>query len=241
MKIKTSITEIKNNEEFIRGESLQGRATEHSFVVNIIHVLTGKKLSESEERLMSTILSIVIDHGPGTSSALNARISASSRNETHVALAAGLLGLGQRHGMAVTAAMEFFYDAKDEEDLDQLMATLKEAKVRVPGYGHKVFTDHDPRAHTLFQVATDEGVYGEYCVLALGVHAAVNKISSKQLPLNVDGAIAAILCDMGLDPALGNALFLIGRVPGLVAQILEEEADDVGLRRLSNDDIEFVA
>lgn len=240
MKFTTSITHVKHdgNEE-IRGHSLDHLIESQSFASAVFLLLTGNEPTEQQAKVLNAIFVSVLDHGPGTASALNARISASAKNPIHASLAAGILGLGERHGMAASAAMEFLYDAKDESDLDELVATLKEAKVRIPGYGHKVFTDFDPRTRTLFKIATDEGVYGEYCVLALGVHAAINRISSKKLPLNVDGAIAAILCDMGLSPKLGNALFLIGRVPGLLAQILEEQENDVGIRRLTDEEIEF--
>lgn len=240
MKFKTAITQIKDGEELIRGQALLDRATGKSFVENLVFLLTGKELSEDESAMINMILSVVIDHGPGSGSAMTARISTASKNPTHASLAAGLLGLGQRHGLAVTPAMEFFYANKEVEDIGAVVKEMKENKQRVPGFGHPFFTDHDPRSRALFQFATDKGIYGEYCVFALGVHGALNEISSKQLPMNVDGAIAAILCDMGFDAALGNILFMIGRVPGLLSQIYEEQTNDVGYRRTAPEDIEFV-
>jgi citrate synthase len=44
----------------------------------------------------------------------------------------------------------------------------------------------------------------------------------KPLPINVDGAIAAVLYDLGFPPALGKLFFIIGRVAGLSAQVMEE-------------------
>lgn len=240
MKIETSITNITSEgKEIIHGKALEELVATQSFSAAVYFLLTGKQLEAAEEKMLDAILVSVIDHGPGTASAMSARISASAKNPTHASLAAGILSLGDRHGLAVTGAMEFLYDAKDESDIDELVKTLKEGKIRIPGFGHKLFTDEDPRATTLFKMAREQGVAGAYIELAQTVHASLNALSSKQLPINVDGAIAAILCDMGIEPQLGNALFLIGRVPGLLAQILEEQAQDVGIRRLSLDEIEY--
>ena len=61
-------------------------------------------------------------------------------------------------------------------------------------------------------------------------------VSSKPLPLNVDGAMAAIISDMGFDARCAKGFFIIGRVPGLVAHIFEEMTGEHGLRRLSEDE-----
>ena len=240
MKFQTSITDIKNGEEVVRGHQLENLVQNHSFVETVFLILTKRLPEANEKRVFDAILTSVIDHGPGVASVMNARVSASAKNPIHASLAAGLLGFGDRHGMAVEGAMNFFQEHLREEDVPGLVARLKEQKFRIPGYGHTVFTDHDPRARLLYQIATDEGVYGEHSVFSLGVHKALNDISSRQLPLNVDGAIAAILSDMGFDPRLGNALFLIGRVPGLIAHIIEENTDHGKIRRIPQDDIEFV-
>ena len=121
-----------------------------------------------------------------------------------------------------------------------MVARLKEQKVRIPGYGHKVFTDVDPRSLTLFDIAKNLGIFGKHSEFALSVKEELNKISSKPLPLNIDGTFAAILCDMGFDVRMGQSFFLIARTPGLLAQIHEEQINDVGIRRLEEDEIEFV-
>jgi len=73
----------------------------------------------------------------------------------------------------------------------------------------------------------------------LRVEQTLNSMSSKKLPLNVDGAIGAILCDMGFDARLGNSVFMIGRVPGLLAHIYEEQTSGEGIRRLEDDEVEY--
>lgn len=241
MKFKTAITDIKNGEEIIRGQRLEDLIKDRSFVEVIYLLFKGELPSEQHAAMLNSLLVAAIDHGPGTVSAMTARISASAKNSTHSALAAGVLGFGPRHGIAGEGAMEFFYENINEADVSGLVAKLKEKKVRIPGYGHKVFTDVDPRQEVLFGIAKELSVFGEYCEFALTVKDELNKISSKKLPLNIDGTMAAILCDMRFDVRMGQTFFLISRTPGLLAQIYEEQTNDVGSRRLEDNEIEFVS
>jgi citrate synthase len=64
---------------------------------------------------------------------------------------------------------------------------------------------------------------------------AVEKIfaaAAKNLPINVDGAMGAILGDLGFDPAMMNGLFMIARLPGLVAHVHEEKTRQKPMRRI---------
>jgi Citrate synthase len=65
--------------------------------------------------------------------------------------------------------------------------------------------------------------------------AAVEKSfaeAKKQLPINVDGAIGAILADLGMNPAAFNGIFMIARMPGLVAHVIEEQTREKPMRRI---------
>jgi len=239
MKFKTSITDIKDGKEIVRGRKLEDLIQERSFAEVIFLLFQGELPSKEQASMLNALLVAAIDHGPGTVSAMTARISASAKNSTHSALAAGILGFGPRHGIAGEGAMEFFYKHVDEADLPGLLKGLKEKKVRIPGYGHKIFTDEDPRAGVLLGIAKKLGIYGKHCEFAERVKEELNKISSKKLPLNIDGTMAAILCDMEFDSRLGQSMFLVSRTPGLLAQIYEEQTEDVGSRRLTEEEIDF--
>ena len=56
--------------------------------------------------------------------------------------------------------------------------------------------------------------------------------SGKELPINVDGAIAAVLVDMQIPSGMANAFFIIARVPGLVAHVMEEKTRERPMRRI---------
>lgn len=240
MKFKTSITQIKDGEEIIRGHKLKKLIQERTFVEVIYLLFKGELPNESHVKMLNAIFVSAIDHGPGTVSSMTARMSASVANSAHTALSAGILGFGPRHGIAGEEAMRFFYENIDTADVVELITKLKEQKVRIPGYGHKIFSDIDPRSNILFDVSKELKIFGKYCKFSIIVKEELDKMSSKSLPLNIDGAIGAILCDMGFDARMGQTFFLISRIPGLLAHIYEEQVNDIGIRRLGDGDIEFV-
>lgn len=238
MQWKTAITDVRNNKELIRGYNLKDLIHHKTFVETIYLVLKGELPNERETRMLNALFTAAIDHGIGVSSAMTARTVVSTGNSLHTALASGILAMGKLHGSAIEDAAQFFQEHESEQDILKFVKKLKAQKKRIPGYGHKILT-HDPRSEAIFEVAKETQVYGKYCMFAEKVGEALNSISSKKLPLNVDGAMGAVISDMGFDYRLAKGFFIIGRVPGLVAHIYEEIIQDEGLRRLSEDAVEY--
>lgn len=236
MKIKTGITKIENGEEIIRGHKLADLVEKYSFVEAIHLLLKGNLPSENEAKMLNAMFVSAIDHGPGTASALTARIVVSAKNSLHAALAAGILAMGDRHGSAIEGAAKFFQENFEEKDIENLLKKLKEQKIRIPGYGHVILED-DLRANQLLQIAKRLGFYKKHCQLAEKVEEELNKISSKKLPLNIDGALGAIISDMDFEWPMAKMFFIIARTPGLLMQIYEEMKNDEGLRRLEEENI----
>lgn len=239
MKFQTSITKITSNGEQVRGYALSELAQQHTFAESIWLLLRGELPSPAEAKLFSALLTMAIDHGPGTASGQVARIVASAKTSIQAAVAAGLLAMGERHGAALETAAHFFAKNNLTTDVADLVGELKEKKVRIPGYGHAVLTQ-DTRSIFLLDLARELKLYGSNAAFAEKIQLELNKISSKPLPLNIDGAMAAILLDLGFTPQALTGVFIIARVPGLVAQATEEMTNDVGLRRVPEEDIEYV-
>jgi len=57
--------------------------------------------------------------------------------------------------------------------------------------------------------------------------------------MNVDGAIAVMLCEMGFPPQMGNGLFALSRVTGLIAHVFEEIMRERPMRYISPTDHEY--
>jgi citrate synthase len=100
---------------------------------------------------------------------------------------------------------------------------------RLPGFGHRVHATIDPRVAVLFALAEEAGLAGDGIRYARALESAIAE-RIKPIPLNVDGALAAILHDLGLPPLVGKLLFIVGRAAGLSAEVLEEYTREKPMR-----------
>lgn len=236
MKIKTCITKIDNGEEYIRGNKLSELVEKYSFVEIIYLLLKGDFPGSNETKMLNAMFVAAIDHGPGTASALTARIVASAKNSLHTSFAAGILAMGDRHGSAIEGAAKFFQENIQEKNVKNLVKDLKDKKIKIAGYGHAVLED-DLRANQLLEIAKKLGFYKEHCEFAEKIEIELNSISSKKLPLNIDGSMGAIISDMDFEWTMAKIFFIIARTPGLLMQVYEETKNDEGLRRLEEEHI----
>jgi citrate synthase len=120
----------------------------------------------------------------------------------------------------------------------EFLKDLKESGKRASGFGHRLHTQ-DPRTQKLFALAEELHLAGRHVRIAREVEEELKGQLGRALPINVDGAIAALLCDLGFPPEIGNAFFIIARVPGLVAHIHEEQTRMRPMRRIHPEDIEY--
>ncbi|MBI5230381.1 MAG: citryl-CoA lyase [Candidatus Magasanikbacteria bacterium] len=238
MQWKTSLTKIENEKTFIHGQPLEDLVKEKTFVEVVWFLFKASWPTPAESKLLNTMFGSVIDHGVGTASAMTARTTASTGVSVQTAVAAGILALGNKHGGAIEGAANLFKGIPDGADIAAFVKDTKTSKKRLPGFGHRVLA-HDTRVNILFVVAKEAGHYGKYCIFAEKIAEELAKQSSKPIPLNIDGAMAAVLLEIGIEPEIANGFFLIGRVPGLIAQIAEELKQNNGLRRLEESEIVY--
>ncbi len=238
---KTAITKIEPNKVAVRGypiDQLMGRI---SFGEMVYLVLKGDLPTPEVGKLMDAILVSSVDHGATPPSALAARTVASGGAPLTTAIAAGIMAINKHHGGAIEGCMRVLQEVveyKREKGLDaptaarEKMAEFRAKKMRVPGYGHRVHSD-DPRTRRLFALAEEVGVAGEYIEMAHALRQAIQESLGRDLPMNVDGGIAAVLCELGFPPELGNGFFAISRTVGLTAQVYEEQTRERPMRKIS--------
>lgn len=237
---KTSITKVEPNKLTLRGyriDELIGRVT---FPQVVYLTIRGELPDERAAKMLEAMLVASIDHGVTPPSCITARTIASTGSPLNAALAGGILAISRFHGGAIENSMRMFLDAvkrKKEAGVPEheMAATVvresKEKKRKLPGFGHRIHTS-DPRTSRLFGIASDLKIAGEYVAMANALADEIEKSSGRRLPINVDGAIAAILCEMGFAPELANAFFIMARVPGLVAHIFEEQTTMSPMRHI---------
>lgn len=235
------ITRIEPNKVVVRGyriDELMGRVP-FSHVVYL--TLKGELPTPAQGRVMDALLVSSVDHGATPPSALAARTVASGGAPLTTGIAAGIMTINRHHGGAIEECMRVLLEAvarKREKGQDALTAArelveeYRAQKKRIPGYGHRIHTD-DPRTRRLFAICEEEGVAGEYIEMGHAIRQAMNTVLGKDLPMNVDGAIAAVLCELGFPPEMGNGLFAISRTVGLTAHVFDEITNQRPMRRIS--------
>jgi citrate synthase len=236
---KTAITGIEPNHVRVRGydiDQLMGRV---SVGAAVYLILRGELPDEKTGRLMDAILVSSIDHGAMPPSTLAARTVASTGGALAQAVAAGILSINRFHGGAIEDCARQLAEInrrREEADgsleaaVETVLGEMKARGQRMAGFGHRMHTD-DPRTRRLFELATEAGVDGPHMEAARTVQRAF-EAAGKKLPINVDGAIAVVLADMGFEPPAMNGLFMIARAPGLIAHALEEQARQRPMRRI---------
>ncbi len=234
-KWKTAISGIVDGETLIHGYKITELIDKVSFTDAIWLELKGELPSEKMRAMLDGILISTMDNGMGPPSVTNARNSASAGNPMQASVAAGVLGVGEFHGGAIEECARLLQMGLTAE---KLVEKVISAGDRIAGFGHKVYTE-DPRAKQIFEKAKELGFYGEHCELAVAVEKVLEEKKGKKIPINVDGAIAAVVSDMGFDYRLGKGFFLIGRVVGLVAHIFEEMVREKPYRRIPTEEIEY--
>jgi citrate synthase len=129
-------------------------------------------------------------------------------------------------------------ERSEADAVTDVLNEMRERGKRASGFGHRIHSE-DPRTKKLFDLANELKLAGKHIQIALTVEKSLKEMLEKSLPINVDGAIAAVLCDLGITSEIGNAFFIIARVPGLVAHIHEEKTRMRPMRKIHPQDFEY--
>jgi len=235
---RTAIASSDETGIWIRGYEIGSLMKQATFSDMVFLLHQGRLPAKYERALLDAILVAVADHGPGAPSCAAARMVASgNRQSLSAAVAAGILAIGDEHGGAGEACMEMIAagvglarkeSIPTEQAARRVVEEARGEKKRIPGLGHRVHTQ-DPRTGVLFGMARDGGLAGDGVAFMEALEAAARELI-KPLPINIDGALAAVLYDLGFPPPFGKLVFIIGRVAGLTAEVAEEYAREKAMR-----------
>jgi citrate synthase len=236
---RTAIVDAGPTHIRVRGHDVLDLMREATFT-DLIFLLHHDRLpTPAERRLLDAILVGVADHGAGAPSCAAARLAASgNRQSPSAAIAAGVATIGDEHGGAGSGCMKLIATGlerarRDARPLDEVAVEMVDeaaaAGARLPGFGHRVHSTIDPRVGVLFALAETSGLAGDGVRFARALEGAIRE-RIKPIPLNIDGALAAILFDLGLPSMVGKLIFIVGRVAGLSAEVLEEYSREKPMR-----------
>ncbi len=236
MKWRTKISTKKNGSLYIRGKALSTLTHTATFTEVSFLLLAERMPSKKELALFDMMLVSAVEHGIEVPSAFSSRTSASVGNELQVAAAAGLLSVGKYHGGAVEDAAHML---NSNETPAEIVRRALGTKVRHPGLGHAFYKKTDPRTEALFKKAKLLGIPQTHIARIREIQAELKKQSGKELPINIDGALAALLLALKFDPHIANGIFALARMPGILAHAVEERTHEKPYRRLPDEDVEY--
>ena len=246
MTVQTKIAELHADRILVHGYDLVEMGGRYSFGDTVYLLLMGELPSGREGDLLEAMLVLTAVHGINSPSTHTTRAVANCGVPLQTAVAAGVSAIGEKHGGAGEACARILQTAvaaqpnvTAERLAQQIVAEARANKQRLPGFGHR-FHDPDPRAQRLLLLADEWGISGRVTAVAQAVVNVLHQETGRSQPLNIDGALAALISDMGMDWRMGKAIFILGRTAGLLAHAQEEMATGKPFQFIKSVDVDYV-
>ncbi|GAA3238546.1 citryl-CoA lyase [Pseudonocardia petroleophila] len=253
LRFRTAITEMDDEEIYVRGYPLSDLIRGRSYAECTWLTLRGELPTAAQaavfEAVLCGLMSYPAARGPNI---LAGRIAVSVHPDPSVGILAALSCAGRRTispehtGEMLSAALERLGDDRTDAGLSAVAAAVaqerRDAGEPLPGAGHPEFTEQDPRAVAVLAVARRHGVEGTVSRLHDAILAAYNALrpGRRPLPLNIDGAMARVLTELGFGPPQMYVASLISFLPGIGAHMLEEIESGDRFRMLEPDREDYV-
>lgn len=231
---QSAIIDMKPGEIRYHGYDIEDLIGTTNFAQMIWLMLRGDLPTPEQATLLDACLMSAVDHGPQAPSIAIARMAATCGVGLNNAMASALNVLGDVHGGAGEQAVAFYHSIKARMDdgadleqacVDQLEAFWQSGGKFIPGFGHR-FHPIDPRAPRLMQLINEaaerQEISGNYGRIAQGVEQTLERIKGKKIPMNIDGATAAIYAELGFPAPLARGLFCLSRAVGILAHAWEQ-------------------
>jgi citrate synthase len=205
--------------------------TEHFWLL-----VTGSLPTESQRRVLDATLVAIAEHGLVPSVQVSRMTLAAAPEALQGAVAAGILGCGSVVLGSSEAAGNLLAEISARSAAGVSLETAARGVVReycearraIPGFGHPLHRDHDPRAQRLLEVAVEANTSGRHVEIVRALERLLPELVGRPLALNVSGAIPAVLLDAGYPLLALKGVPLLARTAGLVAHLLEEQQRAIG-------------
>jgi citrate synthase len=179
-------------------------------------------------RVLNAALVLVADHELAAST-LAARVAASVRADPYAVVATGLGAMGGAlHGGAALGAEIMLAAADNPGDAPRVVGDVLRRGERLPGFGHFVYKDGDPRANLLLKLVSEHAPDSPQLAIASAVIADARR---RALPKpNIEFALAVLSGVAQMTRGAGEAIFAVGRTAGWLAHALEEYERNIPIR-----------
>ncbi len=208
-----------------------------SFTAHYWLLLTGQLPTDAQRTILDAVLVSIAEHGLVPSVQAARFTLAAAPEALQGAVAAGLLGCGsvilgaaQNAGELLSKVCERSAEHGIDTAARERVKELRAARRAIPGFGHPLHKDGDPRVHRLFEVAAATGTAGRHIEAARAIERVLPELTGKNLCLNVSAAIPAVLLDVGYPLLALKGAPLLARAAGLIGHLLEEQLHPIGFR-----------
>jgi citrate synthase len=197
---------------------------------NFLYMLTGNRPSALATRAFDIALVLHADHELNAST-FAGRVAAATLTDIYSAIVAGIGALkGPLHGGANADVMRLLIEIGEDapaEKIDEAIRGKLARKVKIPGFGHRVYRTEDPRATHLRRMSKELGEKAgntKWFEMSRRIEALVT--GEKKLYPNVDFYSASTYYTLGIDIDLFTPIFAVSRVSGWTAHCLEQYANN---------------
>ncbi len=194
-----------------------------SFAANFLYTLTGNRPDEVMERAFDVAMTLHADHELNAST-FAARVTAATLSDIYSAITAGIGALkGPLHGGANQDVIKWLLGLGDEESAVEAVKNTLARKVKIPGFGHRVYRTDDPRATHLRVLSEELGRRtGHEKLYRLSKRMEETVKGIKGLNPNVDFYSASAYYSLGIPIDLYTPIFAVSRMSGWTAHVLEQ-------------------
>lgn len=201
---------------------------ELSHAGNFLYMMTGKRPTPTQERIMDVALILHADHGMNAST-FAAMVVASTLSDIYFSIGSGIAALsGPLHGGANEEVLRTLKEIGSPENVSQWVQAAREKKKKISGFGHRVYKTYDPRARVLGPLAghriknCPEEIFKLYKTAdALEKRVIKTFGHEKKIFPNVDFYSGIVYSRLGIDPSMFTPIFAVSRVAGWTARVLE--------------------
>jgi citrate synthase len=203
---------------------------------NFLYMLTGKKPTDDEKKLMDVDFILHAEHG-SNASAFAARVTASTLSDLHSAVVTGIGTLkGPLHGGAAESVMKMSQEIGSAENAQAYARKTIDGKGRIMGFGHRVYRAEDPRARHLrerSQTLGQQKGQPHWFQILTKLEEVMKPYQAKGIYVNVDFYAGSIYHLLGIPEDLFIPIFALGRVPGWTLQCMEQYENNILIRPLT--------
>ncbi len=226
---RTEICSFDADSIYVRGQNLVddliGKVT---FTELMMLQALGETPDDTQKAIVDSVLVTIMEHGLVPSAVVTRMTHYGAPESFQGAVVAGLLGVGDRYAGTAGecgALIERIVAAPEADRSSVATEIVREYRAQrrpVPGFGHPIHSEHDPRVNRLIEVAEAAGAHGA-CIAAMRtLETSLNEVLGKRLVTNISAAIAAVLAEARVPSSMMRGVVLTARCAGLVGHLYEE-------------------